>query len=266
MYIFSCFFPLRLSLATPDLNSVNGVIINLLYITPTRHLLYVTDTRSGVTTHKLEHLSCFFPGLLALGLFSLSTTDSPAYTSSQKQLHRWAAEGLAETCWLIYHDQESGLGPDEVQMVDYANYMKTQGSNDRNNPARGTSFGSLEREGLWVRQIANWKKDGKMSGTPPGVPMPGESFKREEDPKNRDYRVMINSYLLRPEVCFIALFFSTRRTINWCSSLQTLESFFYMWKLTGDVKWRERGWYVSPHSPLRTDSGLVPFQVYLSSD
>jgi hypothetical protein len=25
---------------------------------------------------------------------------------------------------------------------------------------------------------------------------------------------------------------------------QTLESFFLMWKTTGDVKWRERGWTV----------------------
>jgi len=252
MYIFSCPFPLRLSLAVPDLNSVNGVINNLLYITPIRHLLYVTDTRSGVTTHKLEHLSCFFPGLLALGLFSLSTTDSSAYTSSQKQLHRWVAEGLAETCWLIYHDQESGLGPDEVQMMDYANYMKTQGSSGRNNPAHGTNFDSiagLEQEGLWVRQIAKWKKEGRMSATPPGVPMPGERFKREEDPKNKDYRVMINRYMLRPEVYSIAWFFSIKGTINWCSSLQALETFFYMWKLTGDMKWRERGWYVSSHSP-----------------
>jgi len=36
-----------------------------------------------------------------------------------------------------------------------------------------------------------------------------------------------------------------------------------MWKLTGDMKWRERGWYVSPHSPLRTGSELIAFQVYL---
>lgn len=26
----------------------------------------------------------------------------------------WAAEGLAETCWAISVDQETGLGPDEV--------------------------------------------------------------------------------------------------------------------------------------------------------
>lgn len=26
----------------------------------------------------------------------------------------WAAEGLAETCWVVSVDQETGLGPDEV--------------------------------------------------------------------------------------------------------------------------------------------------------
>ncbi|KAL9713657.1 hypothetical protein Ac2012v2_003268 [Leucoagaricus gongylophorus] len=214
---------LRFSLASPDLSSINGVINNLLYLTPNRHLLYVTDTTSGITTHKLEHLSCFFPGLLALGLFSLSATDTTAYTSAQKQLHYWAAEGLAETCWLIYHDQKSGLGPDEVWMEDY---MKTQGGNDRGNVTRGTNFVSVadtEKDGLWVRQVAKWKKDRRKSGTPPGVPASGESFKREEDSKKRDYRVMISSYLLRPEA---------------------LETFFYMWKLTGDIKWRERGWSI----------------------
>lgn len=39
-----------------------------------------------------------------------------------------------------------------------------------------------------------------------------------------------------------------------------------MWKLTGDIKWRERGWYVLFHSSLRTDSGLTAFQVYLWGD
>lgn len=209
-------FSFRFSLASPDLSSINGVINNLLYLTPNRHLLYVTDTTSGITTHKLEHLSCFFPGLLALGLFSLSATDTTAYTSAQKQLHYWAAEGLAETCWLIYHDQKSGLGPDEVWMEDY---MKTQGGNDRGNVTRGTNFVSVadtEKDGLWVRQVAKWKKDRKKSGTPPGVPASGESFKREEDSKKRDYRVMISSYLLRPEVCSITWFLSVRGTTDWC--------------------------------------------------
>ncbi|KXN86576.1 Endoplasmic reticulum mannosyl-oligosaccharide 1,2-alpha-mannosidase [Leucoagaricus sp. SymC.cos] len=185
------------------LNSINGVINNLLYITPNRHLLYVTDTTSGITTHKLEHLSCFFPGLLALGV------DSPSYTETQKQLHQWAAEGLAETCWLMYADQKTGLSPEEVRMEDYSNY--------------GSAAKEKEQEGLWVNQIEKWMKEGRTGGVPPGVPPPGQVFKRQHNKKDRDYRAMRNEYLLRPE---------------------TIETFFYMWKLTGDPKWRERGWSV----------------------
>ncbi|KAJ3560592.1 hypothetical protein NP233_g10736 [Leucocoprinus birnbaumii] len=208
------------------LNSTNGVINNLLYITPNRHLLYVTDKQSGITTHKFEHLSCFFPGLLALGLITISPSESPLFTPEQKQLHQWAAEGLAETCWLMYHDEESGLGPDEARMEDYGNYLKNKGSNYRNDPGHGTNSGSfteMEKEGLWVNQISEWEKDGKKGGVPPGVPAPGHSFERVEASKDRDYRSMRREYLLRPE---------------------TIESFFYMWKLTGDSKWRERGWSV----------------------
>lgn len=208
------------------LGSVNGVINNLLYITPNRHLLYVTDTESGITTHKLEHLSCFFPGLLALGLLTLSPADSSSYTPDQKQLHQWAAEGLAETCWLMYHDQKSGLGPDEVRMEDYSDYMRAQGNNYRNNPGHGTNVGpaaELEKEGLWINQLQKWKKGGKEGGVPPGVPAPGQGFEREEESQKRDYRSMKGEYLLRPE---------------------TIESFFYMWKLTGKPKWRERGWSI----------------------
>ena len=47
----------------------NEVLTRLMYITPTRQMVYVTDV-NGVKywpSHHFEHLSCFFPGLLALG-------------------------------------------------------------------------------------------------------------------------------------------------------------------------------------------------------
>ncbi|KAF9453575.1 glycoside hydrolase family 47 protein [Macrolepiota fuliginosa MF-IS2] len=213
------------------LNSINAVINNLLYITPTRHLLYVTDKSNGIATHKLEHLSCFFPGLLALGVLSLSTssaTDSASYTERDKRLHLWAASGLAETCWILYHDQKSGLGPDEVRMVDFASGSNTQGNGFHTGPGDGSNYGEArekEKEGLWVTQVEKWVKEGRRGGVPPGVPGPGQSTERvgEDDPDKREYRALKEEYLLRPE---------------------TVETFFYMWKLTGESKWRERGWSV----------------------
>ncbi|KAH0835805.1 glycoside hydrolase [Lanmaoa asiatica] len=51
------------------------VINNLLFLTPERHLLYVTDStmwkRGIAPSHSFEHLACFFPGLLALGVHLL---------------------------------------------------------------------------------------------------------------------------------------------------------------------------------------------------
>jgi len=42
------------------ITSANGIIDNLIYISPQRNLLYATDLNSGRPTHKYEHLTCFF--------------------------------------------------------------------------------------------------------------------------------------------------------------------------------------------------------------
>ena len=55
-------------------------------------------------SHKLEHLTCFLPGLLALGAATLP--DIPPR-------HMWAARAFAHTCWTLYADSPSGLAPDE---------------------------------------------------------------------------------------------------------------------------------------------------------
>lgn len=205
----SIIFPDIFDSLPSDLNSVNGIIDNLLYITPVRNLLYVTDTNSGIPTHKLEHLSCFLPGLLALGILSLptsSTTGSSSFTKKERQLHIWAAQGLAETCWVMYHDSKSGLAPDEVRMLDFENWSENKFARDI----------TAERvnEGLWVNQIGKWEKAGKPGGTPPGVPSLGQSVGREEDPTQREYQPIKDSYLLRPEVCYISSILHEKPLLN----------------------------------------------------
>ena len=71
--------------------------------------------------------------------------------------------------------------------------------------------------GRWVDHLASWKQNG-MEGLPPGL--------GQVDPKNagsRDYSFRKTGYLLRPE---------------------TVESFYLLWKVTGNIAWRERGWDV----------------------
>ncbi|KAF4602218.1 hypothetical protein EYR40_005422 [Pleurotus pulmonarius] len=92
------------------LASMDGILNHLLYVSPTRKLLYVTDTAYGTPTHTLEHLACFLPGLLALGVHTLSDLHP-----RDKERHMWAAKGLAYTCYVAYADQATGLGPDGAQ-------------------------------------------------------------------------------------------------------------------------------------------------------
>ncbi len=150
------------------MKSARGIIDNLLYVTPVRKLLYVGDLARDHFIHRLEHLSCYLGGLLALGASTLPPSVLP---QEERELHKWAAKGLTYTCTLIYADQDSGLGPNEVTMP----------------PRTGRK---------WIREIKKWKDGGRI-GFPPGT---GEPL-AEKNPANRDYwNTWGNSYSLRPEV------------------------------------------------------------------
>ncbi|KDQ09550.1 glycoside hydrolase family 47 protein [Botryobasidium botryosum FD-172 SS1] len=187
------------------LDYMNEVLETMLFVSPTRHLLYVSDLLHGKPTHKLEHLSCFFPGLLALGVHSLSDDELPP---KMRELHAWAAEGLATTCWLQYADSPTGLGPEDVRFDAW-------------------SDGKGELKGRWLDVVREWEKTGRkdgafgVGGAPLGVK--GGEPVIEANGEERDYRLLGTQYLLRPEV-------------------GTIESIYLMWLTTGDIKWRERGW------------------------
>ncbi|KAJ7097275.1 glycoside hydrolase family 47 protein [Mycena belliarum] len=231
------------------IRTTTHILANLLYVSPTRRLLYVTDTSSatfehaGRPTHRMEHLSCFLPGLLALGAHTLPLDDLPAlgldlralgaglgwaergYTTlarqrSLREVHLWAAAGLAETCYMLYQDQPSGLAP-EITV------FKVQGS---------TKWGMDGSDGRrWIDEVEAWRTGGAGSGTwkgrrlPPGVHentrpvVLTESERAHGTGKGRDYALQQTEYLLRPE---------------------TIESLYILWRVTGEAKWREMGWRI----------------------
>ena len=189
------------------ITSARGIIQNLLYLSPHRNLLYVTDIQFGNPTRVFEHLSCFLPGLLALGAHTLDEF----LTAEEKEQHLWAAEGLAYTCYTTYADMESGLGPDEMLM---------------------DAWPAGKDTGRWVDHLASWKESGR-EGPPPGL---GGVERKKAG--SRDYSFRKTSYLLRPE---------------------TVESFYVLWKVTGDIAWRERGWNVfsAIERETRTEDGYA---------
>lgn len=144
-----------------------AIIDHLLYYLPFRDFLYVTDIDLPTMkpSYKFEHLSCFLPGMLMLGVHTLSDKLTP----EQATKHKWAARGLAKACWLTYADMPSGLGPDEVTMQ---------------------KEGSL----AWVRAYAEWQQKGGK-GDAPG----SRETEPEPDPDLRYYKIRKPAFLLRPE-------------------------------------------------------------------
>ena len=222
--------------------------------------------RGIIPSHFFEHLSCFFPGLLALGVHLLPLNDldtlginvtaladdllpddRQAFADLAQfnlaDLHLWAAEGIAQACYLTYADQPSGLGPEIVRMdVD-------------------PELGALR----WIDAMREWKaaQDGpEWEHTPPGVgeikPWTGVTAeglsKGNPSTSGRDYSIQNTAYYLRPEVRGAK---SPRLCMLTMLVAQTVESFYILWRTTGDVKWRHRGWDVfqAIQRHTKTDSG-----------
>ncbi|KAH8110099.1 seven-hairpin glycosidase [Phellopilus nigrolimitatus] len=204
------------------ITSMNGAIENLLYLSPGRQILYVTDVfvrERPEPERKFEHLSCFFPGLLALGAHTLANEMS----ADERALHMWAAEGLAYSCWLMYADQASGLAPEEV-LFDRTSRGRFRAGGDW---APVTADGEESRtDELWIDALARWRKNGSR-GKPPGVPRNGNKGVAQPMPgapaERKDYFALKTKYLMRPE---------------------TIESLYVMWRTTGDEIWRKRGWQI----------------------
>lgn len=163
-------------------------------------------------------MSCFLPGLLALGAHTLPLDDLASLGIdlndlgnesmfgisgegykllagyNLKSLHMWAAEGLAQTCWLSYADMPTGLGPDEM-------LMHTAGDDRWGKTVDGFKDGGGY---LWMDAIEKWKASGAR-GAPPGVGdktpvIYTETERLRGSGRARDYSIRKSGYLLRPEV------------------------------------------------------------------
>jgi mannosyl-oligosaccharide alpha-1,2-mannosidase len=215
----------------------------------------------------MEHLSCFLPGLLALGAHMLPLDDPVALgldlralgadmgwaargyetlarQPSLREIHLWAAAGLTDTCYLLYADQPTGLAPDEV-------IFKVQGD------ARyGLKDGKWMEGGgrRWIDEVEAWRVASTGSGTwkgrrlPPGVgqdakPMVYTELERTRGTgRGRDYGGRKTDYPLRPEVKMAPAPYRTapHLMISW----QTIESLYIMWRVTKETRWREMGWRI----------------------
>lgn len=136
--------------------AVDEAIEKLVGVTSASGLVFVGSLQFGGLQARQEHLACFFPGNVALGV------HSGAVRGAKAKRYMAVAEGITRTCWEMYDRMPSGLAAESVNLVN--------------------------------------------STSPAGEMYPSPTY-----------------YILRPE---------------------TVESFFYMWRITGDPKYQKWGWSV----------------------
>ena len=88
-----------------------------------KYLLFPAELQNNRKNNKFEHLTCFVPGMLALGYQQLAQSEIDAHSkhltkedrnlvSSENMLD--LAKELMKTCVYLYQDQPSNIGPDTV--------------------------------------------------------------------------------------------------------------------------------------------------------
>lgn len=91
------------------LEAIDGIMKRLVKTTPKRKLVFIGELKATSHTFspKMDHLICYLPGTLALGV-----------KNGMPLKHMKLAEQLLETCYHMYTDQPTGLAPE----ISYFNY------------------------------------------------------------------------------------------------------------------------------------------------
>lgn len=152
----------------------------------------------GPLNPKMDHLTCFLPGSIALGatggLPLHVAKQSPSWTRQQDE-EMLLAEELTKTCWAMYRFMRTGLAPE----IAYFQTDKPPKTMEEIYPPGQTKLESVSDDlDSDDRSQWGWREDVNI---------------HRQDRHN----------LQRPE---------------------TVESLFYMYRITGDEMYREWGWEI----------------------
>ncbi|XKL59628.1 hypothetical protein PGB90_000644 [Kerria lacca] len=121
------------------IEAIKGITEKLVKVTPNKHFVFIGElkARSHLFSPKMDHLTCYLPGTLALGVYN-----------GMPEEHMRLAEQLLETCYHMYADQPTFLAPE----ISYFNYEEKSVGPDMYVQQRDTH--NLLRpefiESLWV--------------------------------------------------------------------------------------------------------------------
>ncbi|KAJ5172332.1 Mannosyl-oligosaccharide 1-2-alpha-mannosidase [Penicillium capsulatum] len=188
--------------------SMQGIRKHLLAFSKNAKLLVLGERPSGLAgalSPKVDHLVCFMPGTIALGATGgepLATARKSADWSQQREEEILISRELMKTCWATYLQTPTGLAPEITHFVLDDNPVMM--ADKYPDPKSASEAGSSPHELKGISLPLSPQEDGS------------EPWREDLEIHRGD-----RHNLQRPE---------------------TVESLFYMYRVTGDEIYREWGW------------------------
>ena len=211
--------------------ALTGIKQHLLVYSQEASLTVLAERPSGLDNRlspKMDHLVCFMPGTIALGVTSGHTIAEAkaagTWTAADEENMRVAKE-LMKTCWAMYKATTTGLAPE-------------------------ITYFAIDDPPRMYEDVAKGQHGSRFGSSGPSRPAPRPISTPLDDAADAEWRSDIEIHgndehnLQRPE---------------------TVESLFYMWRITGDEMYREWGWemfksfvkYTAYPDPSMTSSQLA---------
>ncbi|KAI8345311.1 glycosyl hydrolase family 47-domain-containing protein [Choanephora cucurbitarum] len=183
---------------------------------PGYDMLMLSSFDTQHKTHKdvMDHLTCFMPGMLAMGA---KTFDQPEDLE--------IAKGLLETCVFMYRTTKTGLSPESWAIP------KTE-------PYNPLTFNKTKAQ---LAKSRDWWYDPEMTNPLILQKQDAQNVTTELDDERPPSEYVTNYKLppikKRPE----SLYFGDKQYVL---RPETVESLFILYRLTGDQKYQEYGWEI----------------------
>ncbi|CAO3667608.1 unnamed protein product [Umbelopsis ramanniana] len=203
------------------IESMEGMRRYLLRQLPQSDLLYLTpyNTVSRAAEYTMDHLSCFVPGMLAIG--------SKLFDREEDLL---IAKGILETCVYMYQSSTTGLCPERWTYYELKTEVFNGKTYNKNlKEIRRDRFVLFHPDATEAQIAANEAqeaaRDPIFNGPAPGQNITGDiaTTVGRRPPLSNHRRGGDVMYLLRPE---------------------TVESLYVLYRITGDPKYQEYGWEI----------------------
>lgn len=187
-----------------------GIRKHLITYTTSASLTVLGERQNGLgreLTPKMDHLVCFMPGTIALGATNGLPLDEarkdPSWGKKQEDDMDLARE-LMKTCWATYLATDTGLAPEITYFNIDSPHRTMDDAPPKMNPSSTSAFSA-----------SSFASDDNSNSLP-----------LDRDP-DAAWRRDINIH---------------RQDVHNLQRPETVESLFYMYRITGDVTYREWGW------------------------